>query len=213
MISTVIFDLDGLLADTEELHRSAYQQAFAEFDVELSDQQYAQHWIRCGKDIAAFLEQRDLIIDPALIRRRKACFYQKIVAGGVNPMPGSSELLSSLTGRKALALATSSHPRDAAMVLNVLGFMDFFSSMVAKGDVERTKPHPDIFLKAADNLRASPELCVVIEDAEKGVLAAHAAGMKCIAVPNELTADNDFSKATLVIDSLEQVDCELIDRL
>ena len=62
-------------------------------------------------------------------------------------------------------------------------------------------------------MAAAPGQCIVIEDAEKGVLAAHAAGMKCIAVPNEHTADNDFSKATLVVDSLEQIDRELIDRL
>ncbi|MHC4116664.1 MAG: HAD family hydrolase [Planctomycetota bacterium] len=213
MISTVIFDLDGLLADTEELHSSAYQQAFAEFGVQVSDQQYAHHWIRCGRDIAAYLEQTDPTIDPAAVRERKAHYYHKIVAGGVDPLPGSLELLSALSGRKTLALATSSHSRDALMVLGVLGFTDFFSSIVAKGDAERSKPHPDIFLKSAEDLGVAPERCVVLEDAEKGVLAAYAAGMKCIAVPNEHTADNDFSKATLVVNSLEEVDCELIDRL
>ncbi len=84
---------------------------------------------------------------------------------------------------------------------------------VAKSDVVRTKPHPDIFLHAAEKMNAAPEQCVVIEDAEKGVPAAYAAGMKCIAVPNAHTADNDFSKATLVVDSLEEINCELIDRL
>ena len=128
-------------------------------------------------------------------------------------MPGSRGLLGSLKGRKALALATSSYPRDARAVLAVLGFDTFFSCIVAKGDVEHVKPHPDAFLRAAEKMRVEPAQCIVIEDAEKGILAAHSAGMKCIAVPNEHTADNDFSKATLVVDSLERVDCDMIDRL
>jgi len=213
MISTVIFDLDGLLADTEGLHRAAYQEVFAGFDVELSDEQYAHHWIRSGKGIEAFLNERNLAIEQALVRRRKACIYEKLVSGGVDPMPGSRELLFSLEGHKAMALATSSYSTDAHAVLGVLGFDVFFSCIIAKGDVEHIKPHPDIFLRAAGELGAAPEQCIVIEDAEKGVLAAHAAGMKCIAVPNEHTADNDFSKATLVVNSLEQIDCGLIDRL
>lgn len=213
MISTVIFDLDGLLADTEDLHRAAYQEVFAGFGVELSDEQYAHHWIRSGKGIDAFLNEMNLSIDPTLVRQRKACIYEKLVSGGVDSMPGSRELLRSLKGRKAMALATSSYSRDAYAVLDVLGFEAFFSCIIARGDVERIKPHPDIFLRAADEMGAAPEQCVVIEDAEKGVLAAYAAGMKCIAVPNEHTADNDFSKATLAVNSLEQIDCDLIDRL
>jgi len=213
MISTVIFDLDGLLADTEDLHRTAYQEVFAGLGVEVSDEQYAYHWIRSGKGIEAFLTERNLPFDPAMVRRRKGCLYEQMVAAGVEPMPGSRELLCSLRGRKAMALATSSYPKDAYAVLGVLDFEEFFSVKVAKSDVERSKPHPDIFLHAAEKMGAAPEQCVVIEDAEKGVLAADAAGMKCIAVPNEHTADNDFSKATVVVNSLERITCELIDRL
>ena len=213
MISTAIFDLDGLLADTEGLHRAAYQEVLGGLGVDVSDEQYADHWIRSGKGIDAFVSERNLAIDPALVRRRKARIYGKLVSEGVDPMPGSRDLLGSLKGRKALALATSSYPKDARAVLAVLGFDTFFSCIVAKGDVEHTKPHPDAFLHAADKMDAAPQHCVVIEDAEKGVLAADAAGMKCIAVPNEHTADNDFSKATLVVDSLEQITFELIDRL
>lgn len=213
MVSTVIFDLDGLLADTENLHRTAYQQVFAELGVELSGEQYSDHWIRSGKGIADFLNERKLPFDPALVRRRKGRLYEQMIADGVEPMPGSLELLSSLKGRKGLALATSSYPKDAYSVLGALGFENFFSCIVAKSDVERIKPHPDIFLHAAEKMGVTPQQYVVIEDAEKGVLAAYAADMKCIAVPNEHTADNDFSKATLVVDSLKKITCDLIDRL
>lgn len=128
-------------------------------------------------------------------------------------MPGARELLDSLKGKKRLALATSSYPRDACNVLDTLKFMDFFSYVATKGNVERVKPYPDIFLHVANEMKAPPEQCVVIEDAEKGILAADAAGMKSIAVPNEHTRSNDFSKATMVLDSLDEINCELIDQL
>lgn len=213
MISTVIFDLDGLLADTEKLHRGAYKQVFSELKVDLSDEEYEHHWIRWGKGIDAFVEQKNLTIDPQLIRRKKALLYGQMIRSDVEPMPGAWELLHSLKDRKRLALATSSYPRDAYAVLDALGFMDFFSCVATKGNVDRIKPYPDIFLHVADEMNAPPEQCLVVDDAEKGILAADAAGMKSIAVPNEHTMSNDFSKATLVLDSLDQINCDLINRL
>ena len=213
MISTVIFDLDGLLADTEKLHRGAYKKVFSELNVELSDEEYEDHWIRWGKGIDAFVEQRNLAIDPKLIRRNKAVLYGQMVRSDVEPMPGARDLLCSLKGKKRLALATSSYPRDAHTVLDTLGFVDFFSYVATKGNVERIKPYPDIFLHVANQMNVPPEQCLVIEDAEKGILAADAAGMKSIAVPNEHTMFNDFSKATVVLNSLDEINCELIDQL
>jgi HAD superfamily hydrolase (TIGR01509 family) len=118
-----------------------------------------------------------------------------------------------LKGKKTMALATSSHPKDALSVLKALGFEYFFSYVASKNSIEKVKPHPDIFLHVAKEINTPPEKCLVIEDAEKGILAADAAGMKSIAVPNKYTMDNDFSKATVVLDSLEEINCELIDQL
>jgi HAD superfamily hydrolase (TIGR01509 family) len=112
-----------------------------------------------------------------------------------------------------MALATSSHPKDANAVLKALDFEDFFSYVAAKNSIERVKPYPDIFLHVAKKINTAPENCLVIEDAEKGILAANSAGMKSIAVPNKYTMDNDFSKADLVVSSLDEVNCELIDQL
>ena len=213
MISAVIFDLDGLLADTEKLHLSAYQTVFSELGIELSGEEYEHHWIRCGKGIDAFIAQRNLAVDPNFVRREKARLYEKLVSSGVSPMPGATELLCSLQGRKLMGLATSSYPKDAYAVLNALALVDFFSCVATKSNVERIKPYPDIFLYIANEMNTPPEHCLVIEDAEKGVLAADAAGMKSIAVPNRHTMSNDFSKAALVVSSLEEVNCGLIDQL
>jgi HAD superfamily hydrolase (TIGR01509 family) len=213
MINAVIFDLDGLLADTEKLHLSAYQRTFSELGIDLSEQEYANHWIRCGKGTDAFVAKRNLTPDSNFVRREKARHYKELVSSSATPMPGARELLCSLKGKKLMALATSSHPKDANAVLKALDFEDFFSYVAAKNSIERVKPYPDIFLHVAKKINTAPENCLVIEDAEKGILAANSAGMKSIAVPNKYTMDNDFSKADLVVSSLDEVNCELIDQL
>jgi HAD superfamily hydrolase (TIGR01509 family) len=213
MINAVIFDLDGLLADTEKLHQSAYQTVFSELGYELSGQEYANHWIRFGRGTDAFIAQKHLGFDPNFVRREKARLYKKLVSSSAKPMPGARELLCSLQGRKLMGLATSSYSKDAYAVLNALDFEDFFCCMATKSSVERIKPYPDIFLYIANEMNMPPKNCLVIEDAEKGILAASAAGMKSIAVPNRHTINNDFSKATLVVNSLEEVNFRLIDKM
>jgi beta-phosphoglucomutase len=213
MINAVIFDLDGLLADTEKLHLSAYKKVFSELGIELSEQEYANHWIRCGQGTDAFVAKRNLAVDPNLVRQEKSRIYKKLVASSAMLMPGARELLCSLKGKKLMALATSSHPEDAHAVIKALDFDDFFSYVAAKNSIRRVKPYPDIFLHVAGEINTPPENCLVIEDAEKGILAADAAGMKSIAVPNRYTMDNDFSKADVVVSSLKDVSCELIEQL
>jgi HAD superfamily hydrolase (TIGR01509 family) len=212
MISTVIFDLDGLLSDTEPLHRRAYQKVLARRGVRLSAA-YAAHWIRAGKGIVEFLGKKRLTLDVDSIRAEKAEAYAELVARSARPMPGAVALLDLLRGRKTLALASSSYPAAVAAVLEALRIKEYFRLVVTQGDVDRVKPWPDLFLCAAARLNVEPSECVVLEDAEKGVMAAHAAGMKCIAVPNEYTRDNDFSKATLVVKSLRDVTLEMIESL
>jgi len=213
MIDAVIFDLDGLLADTEKLHLAAYKEVFSELGFELLDDDYADHWIRDGQGTDAFIEKKNLTADSDLVRREKAIVYKRLVSTSAESMPGAYELLCSLQGKKIMALATSSHPKDANAVLKALGFENFFSYVASKNSIERVKPYPDIFLHVAQEINTPPENCLVIEDAEKGILAADAAGMKSIAVPNKYTIDNDFSKATLLVNSLEEVNCELINKL
>jgi beta-phosphoglucomutase-like phosphatase (HAD superfamily) len=95
-------------------------------------------------------------------------------------------------------------------VWGMLVSANYFDTIVSGLDVARVKPAPDIFLEAANRLGVDPGECAVLEDAEKGVLAAHAAGMRCVAVPNEYTRDHDFSKATHVCSSLNEVTVKLL---
>jgi HAD superfamily hydrolase (TIGR01509 family) len=205
MITSIIFDLDGLLADTERLHCRAYQAALREYGCQVSEADYTEHWVRAGKGIADWVSIRGLAVDPHAVRARKAQHYLDLLGSCLQPMDGALQLLNALHGNRRIALASSSYRDAVDGVLSGLGMAQFFEVVVTGLDVPRVKPAPDIFLKAARDLGVGPSDCLVIEDAEKGVVAAHRAGVRCIAVPNDYTRHHDFSKATRVCRSLSEI--------
>lgn len=213
MITTVIFDLDGLLADTEPLHCCAYQIALEAASATLTEADYIEHWVRSGKGIAEWVNDHGLDLDPDEVRAHKSKCYLKLLSSSLRPMDGAVELLRTLSGKKTLALASSSYRDAVDGVLEGLQLAHYFKVIVSGLDVTKVKPAPDIFLAAARQAGAAPNECVVLEDAEKGVVAAFHAGMRCIAVPNRYTRRHNFSKATRVCSSLREVTLELIEAI
>jgi beta-phosphoglucomutase len=213
MITTVIFDLDGLLADTEALHCRAYQDALQFEGASLTEADYIEHWVRSGKGIADWVALHSLNVDPLALRVKKSARYLELLASSLRPMDGALELLKVLYGNKMLALASSSYQDAVDGVLEGLNIAHYFKAIVTGLDVPRVKPAPDIFLTAARRVGAVPSECVVIEDAEKGVLAAYQAGMSCIAVPNAHTRHHDFSKASRVCSSLNEITLQSIETM
>ncbi len=213
MLKAVIFDLDGLIADTEKLHYESYRQAFKVFGYELDLEVYEKHWIREGKTVPDYLRAHNIDRDPSDFRREKAGRYKALVESEVQAMPGAVELITSIYGRKLIALATSSYPWDAGAVIDTLGIRAYFHVIVTNADVENIKPAPDAFIVAAEKLGVPAKQCIVLEDSEKGVVAAKEAGMKVIAVPNAHTRNNDFSRADKVVTSLKTVTLQDLEAL
>ncbi len=213
VITTVIFDLDGLLADTEPLHCQAYQDALRRHGSLLTESEYIDHWVRAGKGIGDWISIRGLALDPLALRAYKSERYLELLTASLRPMDGALTLLKTLHGRKTLVLASSSYRDAVDAVLQGLDIAHYFKAVISGLDVARVKPAPDIFLAAARAVGATASECLVLEDAEKGVLAAYEAGMACIAVPNEQTRHHDFSRATRVCASLKEITIELIDQL
>ena len=213
MITGIIFDLDGLLADTERLHCLAYQTALQEHDIRISDADYAEHWVRCGRGIADWVDSHGLKLDPNAVRVRKSEHYLALLRSSLRPMDGALDLLKTLSGKLKIALASSSYRDAVDGVLTALDIARYFDAVVSGLDVPLVKPAPDIFLKAAELLGVTPAECLVLEDAEKGVVAAFRAGMRCIAVPNDYTRHHDFSKATRVCASLKEITPEFLQSL
>ena len=183
----VIFDMDGLMLDTEAPALRAWQQVARtcgrEFDLELCHRMIG----RSFADSVALIRARhgpDYPVDE--ITRAWAAGYDAIVAAeGISLKPGLIEILDLLDERGVpRAVATSSRSERARARLDQLGLLCRFDALVGGDEVARGKPAPDIFLAAASRLGVSPHNCIVLEDSEPGIIAASDAGMIAVLVPD-----------------------------
>jgi beta-phosphoglucomutase family hydrolase len=202
----VLWDLDGVIADTGIYHCRAWQDVFSKRGVNFTETDFKRH----------FGQRNDTIIRSALgesispeevdaIASEKEANYRRRVAGNIRPEPGAIELIRSLRqhGLK-MAIASSAPPENIRLILRGLGIDGCFHAVVWGRAVARSKPDPEIFLLAARKLGVAPGNCVVIEDAIAGVAAARRAGMKCVAVTNSHSRSS-LKAADLIVDSLESV--------
>jgi HAD superfamily hydrolase (TIGR01509 family) len=209
MSAGVLFDLDGVLIDTEGLWKRAASEILAEFGVTVTAEEYAAGWIATGQGPEAAVVKYGLPITAQEFRRRRMPIVQRLVTTEAELMPGAVAALERLSGRFPLALATNS-PAWVVPVLERLGIRRWFQDVLTRERYEKAKPEPDAFLAAAAALGLPSAKCLVVEDAERGVLAAHRAGTPCVAVPNAWTKDHDFSLAARVLRSLDDVTPELV---
>jgi HAD superfamily hydrolase (TIGR01509 family) len=207
--------MDGVLVDSEPLTIRAYRQAAAEFGVKLDQEEYVRRVVAEGMLIRSLFEAAGGdAADWDGVFRRKTEIYSKLVWEELQVRPGARELLADLAGSGiACALATSASRVTMGLVLGAHELALYFRAAVALEDVANHKPAPDAFLKAAALLSVSPNRCVVIEDASKGVVAAKAAGMACVGVPTALSRPDDLSAADLVVESLEHLSAERLAAL
>jgi HAD superfamily hydrolase (TIGR01509 family) len=213
-IEAVIFDLDGLMVDSEPLAREAWRVFLADYghvlDAETVD---AMLGLRLMDSARVVRERFGLPLTLEQIANQRAELFLAALPGNLQPMPGVREVLAAVDGRGLRrAVATSSPKIYAPLALREIGVADGFEALITGGMVARGKPAPDIYLAAAAALSLPPAACLALEDSPNGVGAAKAAGMRCVAVPNELSAGLDLSAADAVLPSLLVV-AERLDEL
>lgn len=209
----VIFDLDGVLIDSEGLYYRAYSEVLKLYGVTISRAEYEEHWIAQGNGPEYIVAKHTLPVSPDALRQLRSPIYLHLLETEVMLMPHVEKVLLQLAPHFALTVATNSNREHLDFVLRRFSIDRFFPVTVARQDYRAAKPQPDAFLAAAEKLGFPPARCVVIEDTYRGVLAAAHAGMKCIAVPNEYTQRNDFSWASLVLPSLEALTPDVVRSL
>jgi HAD superfamily hydrolase (TIGR01509 family) len=205
VIRGVLFDLDGVIADTERLQWAAYREVLLEHGVDVGIEEYRRHWIAAGIGPEYACETYRLRLTPDDLRARKADVYRRLLLDGIAPCPGARETLARLRRTHKLALATNTVRAEVGIVLDRLGLADAFDATIAREDYARAKPAPDAHLAAAAALGLAPAECAVVEDTERGVRAGVAAGARVVVVPNALTFDNDFTGAACRLDHLGEL--------
>lgn len=207
-IEAVIFDMDGLILDTEPLYRAAWQQASAAFGYNLSDLLYSRLIGRTRADAENLLLEEFGIAFP-LVAFRTSCrkWETKELASGAVTKHGLNDLLTLLESRHVRkAVATSTERPIAISLLESAGVLNRFDAVTTGDEVTNGKPSPDLFLLAASRLGVVHTTCLVLEDAAPGVIAAHSAGMQVFIVPDQLPLPPSIERlASGVFNSLEAV--------
>ena len=207
MIRAILFDLDGLMFDSEPHSLASWEAVLKERGVTLDQLTIASILgLRIDATARTLIDKYRLPDTVQSLSDAKTEYQIAHLDGHVPPMPGLFELLDEIDRRGLWkAVASSGIRRYVEAVLRVNGLLDRFSVIITGDQVAHGKPAPDVFLAAARALSVEPEDCLVLEDAPAGVQAAKAAGMTCIAVPDHGVAQLDLSQADRVVASLHDV--------
>ena len=207
MIQAVIFDMDGLMIDSEPFHFIAYQKVLSDFGINYSSRDNQKYIGRADIEVSNDLvEINNLSISGAELFELKKKVYIDFLINEIRTKDGLFEILEILKEKKlTLAVASSSPIKEIKLVLDKFSISSFFNVVVSGEFVKKSKPEPDIFLLTAERLKIEPEQCLVLEDSYNGMLAAKKANMKCYVIPGNETKDINFEKADKVLSSLSEV--------
>lgn len=209
MIETVIFDMDGVIIDSEPIHKELQYQLFQLYNISLKDGDYQRFIGRSSKNMwQELIEQHSLsvTIDEVLNHDRKLYHQRLRNEPGLGPIPGVERLIKELHQKKInLILASSSSMESIDLVLELFEFDRYFDHKVSGANLKFSKPHPEIFHVSASLARSESQKCLVIEDSNHGVTAAKRAKMKCVGFQNPNSGNQDLGLADLVIDDFNQL--------
>ncbi len=210
-LKALIFDCDGVIADTEPLHLAAFKQTLADDGIQITDKQYYAEYLALD-DRGCFTKaysQNNKELSPRLLAdliAQKAAYFEPILQQNLRLFAGVAELIESASQIYPLAIASGARRQEIDLILNSNQLRECFQAIISAEDVVNGKPHPESFLRACEKVKEidaaiTPASCLVIEDSFHGIHAAKAAGMRCLAVTNSYSKEY-LSEADLVVESL-----------
>ena len=201
----VIWDMDGVLVDTGEVHFQSWMVTLADFEIPFTREIFINTFGMNNEGILKLLRGEDF--DPKIIAEiseRKEASFRRAIHGRLKTMPGVLTLLEAIRDEDIpQAIGSSAPQKNIDAVVEELGLNNYFKSLISAAEMPG-KPNPAVFLTAAQKINAPAAQCVVIEDAITGVEAARQAGMKCIAVTTTNTASS-LQAAHMVVDQLDEL--------
>ncbi len=208
---TVLWDNDGVLVDTEGLYFQATRTVLQTVGVELTPDKFKEISLRRGQSTFILAEDRGIAPDCiARLRAERDRIYAESLGAQSHVVDGAEQVLRSLHGKVRMAVVTSTRREHFEIIHARSGLSPYFEFVLAREDCRHTKPHPEPYLKARARAGNVPDECVVIEDSERGLASAKAAGLECLIVLSEWTKEGDFSQARKVLQSISQVPDEVL---
>lgn len=209
MIQTVIFDMDGVIIDTEPLHHHAFFTQFAELGIAVSAQEYATFLGSSTRNVFQRLQQQFGLPQDVetLLQRKRVLFNQAFDAdAGLDLLDNVRVLLDDLRAHRVpLVLASSASKATIGRVFQRFGLGPYFAHIVSGEDFAQSKPNPAIFIHAAALAQTPVSACIVIEDSANGVAAAKAAGIYCIGYASPHSAGQDLGQADRIINHFSEL--------
>lgn len=216
MVKCVIFDMDGVIIDSEPIHQECERRMFGLLGIDISDEEHnsligatdLSMWSKLGK-----LYHLPMSVNNA-IQLKKTIYLEYLNReANIEPLPHVKQLIIDLHKQGFLLAVASSSPHEQIdFILKKFGLKRYFHAIVSGEDVEAGKPHPEIFLRAARAVGVSPCSCAVIEDSYNGVTAAKKAGMICIGFINPNSGTQDLSKADILISSFKELAIKILHK-
>jgi HAD superfamily hydrolase (TIGR01509 family) len=216
VIEAVVFDLDGVLLDTEELWDEARRQLAEERGARWPDDAQrammgmsSPEWSRYMHEVIALPEPPEQV-SAEVVRRLEALYRERLPL-----VPGALEAVRRIGANWPLGIASSSNRPLIELFLELTGTNDLFRATVSSEEVERGKPAPDVYLEVAGRVGVDPASCAAIEDSENGIRSASAAGLRVAAIPNRVYPPSKvaLSLAGAVLDSLDELTPGAIERI
>ena len=209
MIKAVIFDMDGVIINSEPLHKKAFQKMFEEFNLKVSKKLYGSFTGMSTLPICQRLcNEFSIKHSPNLLVKTKRKHFKNLFENGYEfkLIDGVLELIQHYKKNGiSLVLASSASMPNINMVFEKFNLNQYFKAKISGANLKASKPHPEIFEKAAKLTGHSKKKCLVIEDATNGIIAAKSAGIFCIAFDGGHSKNQDYGKADLVINKFESI--------
>lgn len=202
MIKAIFWDNDGVLVDTEKLYFQACQSTFEKIGFDLTKELYIEYFLRRSEGTWHIAKEMGYSDDPIQeLRKERNELYSRLLAKKTEVMNGIIETLEYFYGKYKMGIVTSSRKDHFDIIHQKSGLLKYFDFVVTSDECTKTKPDPEPYLKAIHKSGINKDECIVVEDSERGLKAATAAGFKCYIIPTELTKDFDFSGAEKILNN------------